>query len=214
MKEKGYVYILVNPSFQEDWIKIGQTEDLEQRIKTLSNKTCLPLPFREYASCKTVKYKELEKHIHDILTNIAKIRVSPSREFFQLVPSKAAKLLEQQAAFIPDAEFRAPGREYEEAQKAQQHVTPSPPFRFSMVNLEPGAQLIFEPTGITVVVVKDKGDNKVSYDGVNYTLSGFCKKFMPDEKRNKKDAYQGPAYFSYEGKLLVRLRAEQENKGK
>ena len=24
-KEKGYVYILTNPSFREDWIKIGKT---------------------------------------------------------------------------------------------------------------------------------------------------------------------------------------------
>lgn len=212
MKEKGYVYILVNPSFQLDWIKIGQTEDLEQRIKTLSNKTCLPLPYHEYASCKTAKYKELEKYIHDVLTNIAKLRVAPNREFFQLPPSIAANLLEQQAALIPDAEFRAPGREEEEAQKAKQHATPSPRFRFSMVNITPGSQLIFEPTGTTVVVVDDKGDNKVRYKGVNYTLSGFCKKFMPDERRNKKDAYQGPAYFSYNNKLLVRLRSEQEHK--
>lgn len=212
MAEKGYVYILVNASFQEDWIKIGQTENLEQRIKVLSNKTCLPYEFQEYASCKTAKYKDLEKHLHKILTEFAKIRITPNREFFQLAPSKAAELLEQQAAFIEDAEFRAPIRDKEEAEKAQKHNTPAPAFRFSMVGLKHGNELIFEPTGVKVTVVEDKADNKIVYNGINYTLSGFCKKYMPEEKRNSKDAYQGPAYFSYDGKLLVRLRAEYENK--
>jgi len=211
---KGYVYILTNPSFQEDWIKIGQTEDLEQRIKTLSNKTCLPFPFEEYASCKTAKYKDLEKHLHLVLTELAKIRVTPNREFFQLVPSKAAKLLEQQAALIDDADFRAPGRDREEAEIAKHHSTPAPSFRFSMVNLTPGAELVFEPTGAMVVVAEDASDNKILYDNVKYTLSGFCKKFMPEEKRNTTGAYQGPAYFSYDGKLLVRLRAEMEEQNK
>ena len=25
MKDKGYVYILTNPAFREDWVKIGKT---------------------------------------------------------------------------------------------------------------------------------------------------------------------------------------------
>ena len=33
---------------------------------------------------------------------------------------------------------------------------------------------------------------------------------MPDNKRNAADAYQGSSYFSYDGKLLVKLRAEHE----
>jgi hypothetical protein len=37
---------------------------------------------------------------------------------------------------------------------------------------------------------------------------------MPEEKRNTTGAYQGPAYFSYDGKLLVRLRAEMEEQNK
>ena len=30
-KEPGYVYILTNPSFREDWVKIGMTQNKEQR---------------------------------------------------------------------------------------------------------------------------------------------------------------------------------------
>ena len=85
---KGYVYILVNPSFQEEWIKIGQTENLGQRVKTLSNQTCVPFPFQVYAYCMTEKYKELERYIHHVLTEVAQIRVTPNREFSNLYPLK------------------------------------------------------------------------------------------------------------------------------
>ena len=51
---------------------------------------------------------------------------------------------------------------------------------------------------------------EIEYNNKKYTLSGFCKEFMPENKRNKSGAYQGPMYFSYNGKLLSRLRAEYE----
>ena len=40
-KEPGYVYILTNPSFREDWVKIDKTTNMEKRLKTL-NTTALP----------------------------------------------------------------------------------------------------------------------------------------------------------------------------
>ena len=115
-------------------------------------------------------------------------------------------MLRELASTIDDAEFYVPSEEKGDSQR----VTPAPPFRFSMVHLKAGAELVFEPTGTRVVVVEDKADNKVMYEDKKYTLSGFCKRFMPDNKRNKKDAYQGPHYFSYEGRLLVTLRAKYE----
>ena len=45
-------------------------------------------------------------------------------------------------------------------------------------------------------------------EGEIYTTSGFCKKFMPEEKRNSKDAYQGPKYFTFKGERLTDLRTK------
>ena len=203
---KGYVYILTNPAFNEDWVKIGRAEDVEQRIKVLSNKTCLPYAFVKYATCKTSKFKELEKQLHHILGDYAKLRVVPNREFFQIPPSKALNELRNFAKFIDDAEIEAPGEALETSKKSKS----APPFRFTMVDLKPGAELIFEPTATTVVVAEHKSNNRIEYKGNLYTLSGFCKEFMPDNKRNKADAYQGPQYFSYNGKLLTTIRQEKE----
>lgn len=209
MNEKGYVYILVNPSFREDWVKIGRTEDIDRRIKDLSSKTCLPYPFTLYAWCRTIKYKELEAQIHKFLDKYRQLKIVPNREFFSMLPCEALEALRFLSSTIADAEIYAPSEEEEK----KLHTKAAPPFRFSMVGIKPGEKLIFVPRNLTVFVKEDKIDNKIEYEGKTYTLSRFCVQFMPDEKRNKKDAYQGPAYFSYNGKLLVRLRAEIENEG-
>lgn len=61
MKEAGYVYILTNPSFKEDWVKIGKSSrPVDIRSKELDN-TAVPLPFEIYATLKTIKYSEAEK---------------------------------------------------------------------------------------------------------------------------------------------------------
>lgn len=206
-KEQGYVYILTNPAFKEDWVKIGKTSgSVEKRMEELFT-TALPTRFELYAWCKTAKYNDLEKQAHHILDKLTDFRIADNREFFQLVPSEALDVLRELASTLDDAEFYVPSEEMEQSQRA----TPAPPFRFSMVHLKPGAELVFEPTGTRVVVVEDKSDNKVMYEDKKYTLSGFCKHFMPTNKRNRKDAYQGPHYFSYEGKLLVTLRAKYES---
>lgn len=208
--EKGYVYIMTNASFQEDWVKIGRTDDLQKRVKDLSNKTCLPYAFEVYATCKTCMYKELEQQIHALLDKYRSLRLVPNREFFRLPPQEALKELRFLARTIQDAVIDAPGEKVEQ----EQHGKPAPAFRFSMVGIKPDEELIFVPRNFKVLVKADKCDNKIEFEGKQYTLSGFCKEFMPDEKRNTTGAYQGPAYFSYKGKLLVRLRAEMEELNK
>ncbi|MBR5092638.1 MAG: hypothetical protein IKX32_04110 [Bacteroidales bacterium] len=77
-----------------------------------------------------------------------------------------------------------------------------------MVGLKEGDVITFIPTNIQLVVSGD--DKTVVYNGETYTLTSFCKKFMPDEKRIPTGAYQGPLYFSYNGKTLTKLRDEKE----
>ncbi len=76
----GYVYIFTNPSFREDWIKIGKTTDVEVRLKTLDT-TALPLPFEKYATLKTIKYEKAEKHVHHYIERFTKLRIRDNREF-------------------------------------------------------------------------------------------------------------------------------------
>lgn len=83
-----------------------------------------------------------------------------------------------------------------------------PPFKFSMIGLKQGDVITFNPTNTKVIISED--DKTIIYKGDKYTLTGFCKKFMPDDKRIPSNAYQGPLYFSYKNKALTKIRKEQE----
>ena len=103
-KEPGYVYILTNPSFREDWVKIGKTTNMKQRLATLFN-TSLPLPFEPFATLKTVKYNEAETLVHHYIERFTNLRISDNREFFNVKPEVALEILKEVARVIDDAEI-------------------------------------------------------------------------------------------------------------
>ena len=103
MKEAGYVYILTNPSFKDDWVKIGKSSrPVNIRSKELDN-TAVPLPFEIYATLKTVKYSEAERLIHNFISTFTNLRIRENREFFNIKPEKALEIFKQVAKVIDDA---------------------------------------------------------------------------------------------------------------
>ena len=103
-KEPGYVYILTNPSFREDWVKIGMTQNMEERLKTLDN-TSVPLPFKKYATLKTIKYQAAEKLVHHYIERFTDLRIRDNREFFNVRPEDALKIFREVAELLDDAEI-------------------------------------------------------------------------------------------------------------
>lgn len=101
-KETGYVYILTNPSFREDWIKIGKTTNMEERLRTLYN-TSLPLPFEPFATLKTAKYNEAEKLVHHYIERFTNLRIEKKREFFNVKPEVALEIFREVATLLDDA---------------------------------------------------------------------------------------------------------------
>lgn len=79
-------------------------------------------------------------------------------------------------------------------------------FTFSACGIQPGEKIVFTPEQIEVTVADD---THIEFCGELFTLSGFCKAFMPDGKRKPSNAYQGPKYFTYNGVTLVKLRTEK-----
>lgn len=86
-----------------------------------------------------------------------------------------------------------------------------PNFTYEMAGVPDGAELKF--TEGNHQCVRAKGKNEVVFEGVSYSLSGFVKKFIPDSKRNKKDSYRGPSFFTFKGRLLTELRDEKGKNG-
>jgi hypothetical protein len=102
--QKGFVYILTNPSYKDNIIKIGFTINLKNRLAQL-DKTGVPTPFDPYMTVETSKYKELEKVIHHELDKLTDFRTRENREFFEIDPVDAADLLKNLARLLDDAEI-------------------------------------------------------------------------------------------------------------
>ena len=216
MKEAGYVYILTNPSFKDDWVKIGKSSrPVNIRSKELDN-TAVPLPFEIYATLKTVKYEHVERLIHKTIDRLTDLRIRQNREFFNIAPEKALDILKDISTTLDDADIdevylgenrhnNKKENNTNECEKRHQR----PRFKFSMINIPIGATIIFTPTGTEVKVADD---DKVEYDGRLYKLSPFVGTFMPEERQNTSGAYQGPKYFSYKGEILddIRTRFEKQ----
>ncbi len=215
--EPGYVYILTNPSFREDWVKIGKSQrPVDIRSKELDN-TAVPLPFEIFATLRTMKYNEVEKLVHKTIDRLTDLRIRQNREFFNVPPQMALEILKDIATTIDDALIT----EYEdnkpkEPKNVPKEDTPTykktrPRFKFSMVGIKIGETVVFEPTEIEVKVASD---DTVEYDGRIYKLSPFVGTFMPEKWRNTSNAYQGPKYFTYKGVVLDTLRTQREKEEK
>ena len=99
-KESGYVYILTNPSFREDWVKIGKScRPVDVRSKELDN-TAVPLPFEIYATMKTIKFNEVEKLVHKTIDRLTDFRIRQNREFFNVAPQIAFDIFRDIATTI------------------------------------------------------------------------------------------------------------------
>lgn len=103
VREPGFVYILTNPSFREDWVKIGKSaRPVDVRSKELDN-TAVPLPFEIYATIRTIKYNEVEKLVHELIDSLTDFRICRNREFFNVNPQRALEIFKKIALTIDDA---------------------------------------------------------------------------------------------------------------
>ena len=231
MKEPGYVYILTNPSFREDWVKIGKSSrPVDIRSKELDN-TAVPLPFEIFATLQTIKYDKVEKLVHKTIDRLTDLRIRQNREFFNVAPQIALDIFKDIAQTIDDAivtEYadNKPVKQYSmaEAESAGAketyldeagHTPPSgkpkstkkPRFKFSFVDIKIGEELVFIPTGIRVKVASD---DSIEYEGRIYKLSPFVGTFLPENQQTQSRAYQGALYFTYNGERLTDLRFKKE----
>ena len=95
----GYIYILTNEAFHKsNWVKIGYTENIDQRLKSLYN-TSVPTPFEVYATYEVPASTGMaDKSLHKLIQKLnPELRLSENREFFEIEPWDAYDILEAMA---------------------------------------------------------------------------------------------------------------------
>lgn len=85
---------------------------------------------------------------------------------------------------------------------------PSNKFSFDAVGVNVGDALTFID-GTKVIAAEN---NKIIFCGELFTLSGFCKEFMPDDRRTKSNSYRGCAFFFKDGVKLEKLFKDAQKK--
>ena len=178
------------------------------------------MPFEIYATLYTSKYDKVERQIHKQIDRLTDLRIRQNREFFNIAPAVALDIMRDIADLLDDAELAiyvdgkpviSKSKDEDKAIKnkeaEKQKRTAKPPFKFHMAGISIGDTIIFDELNLPVKVATD---DKIEYDGRLYSLSAFTGTFLPVDKQNNSGAYQGPKYFSYNGKVLSDLRNELE----
>ncbi|QQS69904.1 GIY-YIG nuclease family protein [Candidatus Saccharibacteria bacterium] len=197
--QKGFVYILTNPSYKDNIIKIGFTTNLKDRLAQL-DKTGVPTPFDPYMTVQTAKYKELEKVIHHELDKLTDFRTRENREFFEIDPVDAADLLKNLARLLDDAEIVEYGNlssveEKSEATIAQQGNRTT----FKMLGVPVGSKLVATNKNIPDVTVLDEINQVRLPDGSIKSIS----RAVIDAVGGHRNGFQ---VYKFNGKILSNIR--------
>ena len=103
MKEEGYVFILINPTFKENWVKIGYSNKSIDALLQEVNEADIPLPYELYATMHTAKYVEAENLVKNYIESFTDRQLHSNRSFFNVSPEEALEILYQVKDVLDDA---------------------------------------------------------------------------------------------------------------
>jgi len=198
MAEKGIIYVMTTAV--TGLIKIGRTEtrQFEQRMKILeSNGYYNVVGLKRYFAIEVEDYIDKEKLIHEIFN---KHKVAES-ELFALDQEIIKQLLLCFEGRVIYPENVNQEKEFEKISKTRKK---GELFSFYKKGLKNGDKISFIKDKSIVATVC--GEREVEYNGQVWKLSPLTYKILEDRgELNESGAYQGAAYFEYNGKKLKDL---------
>ena len=197
------VYILTNPAIP-DLIKIGRTTNLEDRLRSLSSHSGVPVPFECYYACEVSDSQDVEKRLHSAFGDH---RINPKREFFRINPERVQIILEALSLkdITPATDIVEDDEDVETLRRANER---RPAFKFSLVNVPVGAILYFiKDEEVTCTVADDK---QVEFEGSITSLSDAAKTML-HRHGGKLTAANGGLYWIYENETLTERRFRMES---
>ena len=189
----GIVYVLNNPAF-ENYVKIGRTTNLEQRLKQLDN-TSVPLPFRCVFAIEVDDANSVERLVHQ---TFADVRVRSTREFFEIDPQRviSALMLTNGRDVTPKKDI---AEDDEGIEALERKVSKRRVNKFSDAHVNPGDILSYaKDDSISATVVSE---NKIEFEGETLSLSKAALKLLHREGYTWKQA-NGWVYWMKDGETL------------
>lgn len=220
---KGYIYIFTNPSFPQ-YVKIGYSDNVQERLDTANSSSWTPKAFRLYGTYATDR-KDGDKILHSLIELLDnELRVVDSikgqirkREFFEMTPADAWSILEKLAIISGTTDCLKKNEKWTNEEMMEDADTSegssskkfSKRFDFAYCGIPVGSELTFKYD--STVKAKVRADFDIDYLGQQYSLSKLGRKLMGERTGNVWNHCQGPAYFCYNGKLLIDIKAEKDS---
>ena len=196
---KGFVYILTNPSYKDNIIKIGFTSNLKNRLAQL-DRTGVSTPFEPYMTVETNKYKLLESVIHRELDKLTDFRTRENREFFEIDPIDAADLLKNLARLLDDAAIVEYGNISNVESKSEATMTQQGNrTTFAMLGIPVGSRLTAANLQIPSVIVVDNVNQVQLDDGSVKSIS----RAVIDSVGGHRNGF---SVYKYKGRTLSSIR--------
>jgi hypothetical protein len=189
----GIVYVLSNLAF-DNYVKVGRTVDLEQRLKQLDN-TSVPLPFRCVFAIEVDDEVAVGRLVHQAF---ADVRVRTTREFFEIDAQRVISALKlTNSKDVTPKEDIAEDEESIEA--LERTVAKRKSYNFSDAHVNVGDVLTYvKDDAVTATVVADK---KVEFEGEIVSLSKAALTLLHREGYKWKQA-NGWAFWMKDGETL------------
>jgi len=196
--EKGVIYVMTTAV--TGLIKIGRTEtrQFEERMRFLESNGYYNISgLKRYFAIEVEDYIKKENLIHEIFS---KHKVAES-ELFALDKEMVKQLLLCFEGRVIYPENVDQEKEFEEISKTRKK---GELFSFYKKGLKNGDKIRFIKDKRIVATVC--GEREVEYNGQVWKLSSLTYKIFEERgELNKSGAYQGAAYFEYNGKKLKDL---------
>ena len=197
------VYLLTNP-VMPDLVKIGRTTNLEERLRSLSTHSGVPVPFEVFYACEVSDSAKVERQIHE---GFGDHRINPKREFFRINPERILAILKLvELRDVTPVEDVVEDRVEQDSLNRERNRREN--FRFSILGLKAGSVLTFlRDESIRATVIDDR---RISLEGKETSLSSSALEILRTRYGYRAKTIAGPQYWCHEGKTLSEMRQEME----
>ena len=198
---EGIVYVLVNEAF-EDYVKIGKTTNLEQRLRALDN-TSVPLPFRCVYAVKVPDMDAIEKLAHNAF---ADHRTRSNREFFESDPMRVISALKMTSGeeVTPKDDIAADEEGIEALNKPKRRK----PFTLYQAGLKDGDELSYAKNEETKATVLN--ERQILFEGNAESLSSAALKLLHRDGYHWQQA-NGWVYWTIDGQTIAERLSQRSD---
>ena len=198
------VYLLTNP-VMPDLVKIGRTTNLEERLRSLSTHSGVPVPFEVFYACEVSDSAKVERQIHE---GFGDHRINPKREFFRINPERILAILKLvELRDVTPVDDVVEDRVEQDSLNRERNRREN--FRFSILGLKAGSVLTFlRDESIQATVIDDR---RISFEGKETSLSSSALEILRTRYGYRAKTIAGPQYWRHEGKTLSEMRQSLED---